>query len=92
MTCHMPRSILEAFRRAALPLACYYTVTLLMPLANGAAQVGLFVNHALVVLVVPPVVILTFCIARAMVRFVTRALTRTGLPSIRGTRVEFSSR
>jgi hypothetical protein len=48
----------QAVRRAALPLAWYYAVTLALPLANGAAQSGTaFVNHALVVLVVPPVLI-----------------------------------
>ena len=52
-------SLAHAFRRAALPLASYYAVTLALPLANGAAQSGdVFVNHALVVLVVPPILIL----------------------------------
>ena len=52
-------SLVHAFRRAALPLAFYYAVTLAVPLANGAAQSGdVFVNHALVVLVVPPILIL----------------------------------
>ena len=61
-----------AFRRAALPLGCYYTVTLLMPLANGAAQPGgIFVHHALVVLIVPPLVILACCAIDATVRIVT---------------------
>ena len=48
----------RAFRRAALPLAAYYAVTLGLPLANGAARSGApFVEHALAVLVVPPVVV-----------------------------------
>ena len=43
-----------ALRRAALPLGCYYTVTLLLPLANGAGQQGgAFVSHAAVVISVP---------------------------------------
>jgi len=45
----------------ALPLASYYVVTLAVPLANGAAQSGAFVEHALAVLVVPPVAIILAC-------------------------------
>lgn len=53
------------FRRMALPLGCYYAVTLAFPLANGAAQSGaVFAKHALVVLVVPPVLILFACAAQ----------------------------
>ena len=45
--------------RYALPLGCYYLVTVGLPLANGAAQAGeAFLAHALIVLLVPPVVIL----------------------------------
>jgi ABC-type molybdate transport system permease subunit len=52
----------RAFRRTALPLACYYAVTLAVPLANGAAYAGsAFVVHALVVLVMPPVMIGLAC-------------------------------
>jgi hypothetical protein len=51
-----------AFRRTALPLASYYAVTLALPLANGAAESGaVFVQHAVVVLIVPPVVIVCAC-------------------------------
>ena len=51
-----------AFRRAALPLAWYYAITLALPLANGAAQAGAaFVNHALIVLSVPPLLIGLVC-------------------------------
>jgi hypothetical protein len=46
----------------ALPLASYYVVTLALPLANGAAQSGAFVEHAAVVLVVPPVAIILACV------------------------------
>src|SRR5688572_5947512 len=62
---------------AALPLGAYYFVTLALPLANGAAQSAGFVSHALVVLIIPPVVIISACalvaIAQALrtaVRFV----------------------
>ena len=55
-------AVADAFRRTALPLASYYVVTLALPLANGAAQSRApFVDHALVVLVVPPVVIMLAC-------------------------------
>ena len=47
------------FRRAALPLGWYYFVTLALPLANGAGRSDVaVVKHALVVLVVPPLLIL----------------------------------
>jgi hypothetical protein len=56
-----------AFRRVALPLGAYYAVTLALPIANGAAQSGMvFVKHALVVLVAPPVLIaLAWAVHRA---------------------------
>lgn len=50
--------IAAALRRAAVPLAAYYAVTLALPLANGAASAGAhFAVHAVVVLVVPPIAI-----------------------------------
>jgi hypothetical protein len=52
-----PAAVARAFRRTAVPLAAYYAITLGLPLANGAARSGAFVDHALVVLVVPPAVI-----------------------------------
>ena len=53
--------VAHAFRRTALPLASYYAVTLALPLVNGAAQSDAFMEHALVVLVVPPVAIILAC-------------------------------
>ena len=54
--------VVQVFRHAILPLAWYYAVTLAMPLANGAARAGVvFAQHALVVLVVPPAVIVLVC-------------------------------
>ena len=45
--------------RYVLPLGCYYLVTLGLPLANGAAQASdAFLTHAVIVLLVPPVLIL----------------------------------
>jgi len=58
--------VAHTFRRTALPLASYYAVTLALPLANGAAHSGAgFVEHALAVLVVPPIVIVLACAARS---------------------------
>jgi hypothetical protein len=54
----------RAFRRAATPLAFYYAVTLVLPLANGAGG-PVFLRHALVVLVVPPALVLLFSVARS---------------------------
>ena len=55
------RRVGHAFRGAAVPLAFYYVVTLALPLANGAAHAGAaFVEHAVAVLLVPPIVVLVF--------------------------------
>jgi hypothetical protein len=66
----MMTRIARAFRRTALPLASYYAVTLALPLANGAAHSGAFVEHALVVLVVPPILILLAYAAHTVSRVV----------------------
>lgn len=59
-------TVARAFRRLARPLAAYYGITLVLPLANGAARSGApFVEHALVVLVVPPALILLGCVVYA---------------------------
>ena len=58
-----------AFRRTALPLAAYYAVTLAVPLVNGAARAGrAFVEHALVVLVVPLLIIVLACAGAQLFR------------------------
>jgi hypothetical protein len=65
MTWTTPPALARAFRRAALPLASYYAVTLALPLANGAAQASAaFVGHALVVFAVPPILIVLACSIR----------------------------
>ena len=62
-------TIAHAFRRTALPLGAYYGITLIIPLANGAAQSGsIFLEHALVVLIVPPVAIGCACIVHTIAR------------------------
>ena len=54
--------VAEAFRRMARPLTWYYAITLAIPIANGAAKAGAtFVEHALVVLIFPPILILIVC-------------------------------
>jgi hypothetical protein len=64
----------RVLRRAALPLAAYYSVTLALPVANGAARAsGAFVEHALLVLAIPPLVILIACGTHAVVRRVASA-------------------
>ena len=61
--------VAHALRRTAVPLASYYAVTLALPLANGAAQSGaVFTEHALVVLIVPPVVIVFACAVQTIAR------------------------
>jgi hypothetical protein len=78
MTRAAQTTIVVMFRRFAVPLACYYGVTLVLPLANGAAaQPGVaFVGHALVVLVVPPMLILIACGIYKLVHVVARSATR----------------
>src|SRR5919106_3449343 len=70
--------VAHAFRRAALPLASYYAVTLALPLANGAAQSGAFVEHALVVLVVPPVAIILACAVHTVALALASVLDEVG--------------
>ena len=69
MTGPFRRSVVHAFGRTALPLAAYYGVTLALPLANGASRSGpAFVQHAAVVLLVPPILVLLICAIQAMVQ------------------------
>jgi hypothetical protein len=72
-----PRAhIAAALRRAAVPLAAYYAVTLALPLANGAAFAGArFAVHAMMVLVVPPAAIVLVCGCYALGRACLRAAT-----------------
>jgi len=52
--------------RYALPLGCYYLVTLVVPLANGVQAGRAFFAHAVVVLLVPLAVILVVYAARRL--------------------------
>jgi hypothetical protein len=58
--------VARVFHRVALPLGSYYAVTLALPLANGARPSGAFMEHALVVLVVPPLAIILGCAVRTI--------------------------
>jgi hypothetical protein len=63
--------VIHTFGRTALPLAAYYAVTLGLPLANGAGRSGAaFVQHAVVVLLVPPILVLLICAILALVQVV----------------------
>lgn len=67
--------VTRAFRRAAVPLASYYAVTLALPLVNGAASSGAFIAHALVVLVVPLIAIILGCAAHTIAHALARRVT-----------------
>jgi exosortase K len=67
----------RAFRRVGLGLGSYYAVTLVLPLAGGARSAA-FMEHALVVFVVPLVLVLGACAVSAAlpVRSARRACAR----------------
>ena len=68
-------AVARTFRRAALPLTWYYAVTLALPLANGAAHAGaVFVEHALIVLILPPVLLVLTSVTREMARVLARRI------------------
>jgi hypothetical protein len=68
MTRAMRPALAQAFRRFGLPLAWYYAITLALPVANGAARTGAtFVGHAVVVLVIPPILIVLACVCTQVV-------------------------
>jgi exosortase K len=52
--------------RYALPLGCYYGVTLGVPFVNGVQTDQAFLTHAVIVLLVPPVLILGVGAARRL--------------------------
>jgi hypothetical protein len=84
-------AVAQAFRHAAPPLAWYYAVTLALPIANGAAQgVAAFAEHALVVLVLPPVLIVFACGVREVARQIrrSRGRARAAAPELCGSRLQ----
>jgi len=65
--------------RYALPLGCYYLVTLGVPLVNGASHVNqAFLSHAMIVLLVPPVLILFVWSSRRLVSLYPRRNVSAG--------------
>lgn len=76
--------VAQVFRRTALPMASYYAVTLALPLANGAASSGGFVEHALFVLVVPPVGIVLACAGYTVAHALAGACRQAGASCGRG--------
>ena len=62
----------------ALPLGCYYLVTLGVPLVNGASAGDAFLAHALIVLLVPPVLILVVIAARRLASHYPRRSVSAG--------------
>lgn len=73
MTGSFRTSVVHAFGRTAVPLAAYYGVTLALPLANGAGRSGdAFLQHAVIVLAVPPMLVLLICAIHAIVQTAAR--------------------
>ena len=68
------RNVVTAFSRTVVLLGAYYGITLVVPFANGVAWNAAFAKHALVVLVVPPMLVLLACAGRALVRCSVRPL------------------
>ncbi len=64
----------RAYRRVLVPLAAYYLVTVVLPIANGATESGTaFARHAIVVLVVPLAAIALGSAVHAVCATLTRA-------------------
>lgn len=64
--------------RYALPLGCYYAVTLGVPLVNGAQGGHAFLAHAAIVLLVPPVLVLVVCGVRWLLSLYPRRSVSAG--------------
>ena len=62
-TSHPRSRIARGFRRSAPALASYYAVTLAIPIAGGAWS-DAFLQHALVVVLVPPLIVLAASVVR----------------------------
>jgi hypothetical protein len=65
-------TLARAFKRTALPLACYYGITIFQPVANGAAMGAAFARHAAVVVAVPPILIVLAWGGREILRAFAR--------------------
>lgn len=81
MTAALWTKAARTFRRLFLPLASYYAITLVVPLGNGAAPAdSTFREHAVVVLLVPPIAIVLACTVHAMLRSVSVRVRRLASP------------
>jgi exosortase K len=69
--------------RYALPLGCYYVVTLAVPLANGVQAGRAFFAHAVIVLLVPPVLILFVYATRRLCSRYPRSVAAGSRPHAR---------
>jgi exosortase K len=70
--------------RYALPLCCYYVVTLAVPLANGVQAGRAFFAHAVIVLLVPPVLILlVYAGRRLLLHYPRRSVSAGSSPHAR---------
>jgi hypothetical protein len=79
MTASLRVSLIRILWRWSLPLACYYAVTLVVPVANGAARQGVvFASHALIVLVFPLLLMVIACALGTFAEMCRRAATSSG--------------
>lgn len=75
----MKSALANAFRRARAPLFWYYALTVVVPLANGAAREGrVFGAHLLAVSLVPPAIVVVVAITRKLVDFASRVFAKAG--------------
>jgi hypothetical protein len=75
-------TLAAGFRRMTLPLAVYYGVTLVIPLANGAPWAdAAFLRHTFMVLTVPPAGIALVCAAAHCLRFRTDNAATHSIPT-----------
>ena len=65
-------TLARSFKRTALPLACYYGITIFEPIVNGAATGAAFARHAAVVVAVPPILIVLAWGGREILRGLAR--------------------
>ena len=65
-------TLARTFKRSAVPLACYYGITIFQPVVNGAAAGAAFAGHAAVVVVVPPTLLVLWWGTREIVRVAAR--------------------
>jgi hypothetical protein len=61
---------MERSEKAILPLASYYFVTIVIPLANGSGDTGrAFLEHMAFVILAPPALVVVFALLRCAARW-----------------------